>query len=193
MKTVDHGNQEQVIDILTEAFHDDPVINWCGNHPDSIRPFFEITMPSYIPQGLTYIEPGDRGAAAWLGPNQKLAWSYTAANLWRVIRMGGLRGIWRMIRSGTITEREHPKTPHYYLFAIGVMPGNKGKGIGTGLISHILRRCDEEGIPAYLENSKPENLPFYEGHGFKVKKEIRFAPDAPPLWLMWREPMALDK
>ncbi len=78
------------------------------------------------------------------------------------------------------------------LFAIGVTPQNKGKGIGSALIAHVLRKCDEEGMPAYLENSKPENLPFYEGHGFRVLKEIRFARSAPPLWLMWREPVTID-
>jgi len=89
------------------------------------------------------------------------------------------------------TEHYHPKTPHYYLFAIGVLPQCKGQGLGTKLIQEVLRRCDEEGVPAYLENSKEENLPFYEGHGFKVQRQIRFATSAPPLWLMWRDPQTL--
>jgi len=193
MTPVDRTNQEMAIRILTEAFQDDPVINWCGNHPPSVRPFFDITVPSYITHGLTYLDPGNRGAAAWLGPGQKLAFSYTLENVWTVVKMGGLRGVYRMIRGGIVTEREHPRQPHYYLFAIGVTPDSKGKGIGTALISNILRRCDEEAMPAYLENSKPENLPFYEGHGFKVLKKIRFARSAPPLWLMWRDPIAADK
>ena len=40
----------------------------------------------------------------------------------------------------------------------------------------------------YAPLTATENLRFYEGHGFKVMKEIRFAKSAPPLWLMWREP-----
>jgi ribosomal protein S18 acetylase RimI-like enzyme len=95
-----------------------------------------------------------------------------------------------MLLSGMKTDRYHPKTPHYYLFAIGVRPDCKGQGIGTQLISHLLRQCDAQGMPAYLENSKEENLAFYEGHGFKVQQQIRFAKSAPPVWLMWREPVA---
>ena len=98
-----------------------------------------------------------------------------------------------MLLSGAKTEKYHPKTPHYYLFAIGVTPGNKGQGLGTALIAPLLQRCDAEGMPAYLENSKAENLRFYEGHGFKVLQQIRFSASAPPVWLMWREPMSRDQ
>ena len=193
MIPVDSGNQDRAIQILTQAFHDDPVINWCSNHPEDVRPFFEITVPSYVSHGLTYIDPQGRGAASWLGPDQTLTFSYAPGNMIKAIRMSGLRGVYRMIKAGMVTEREHPKQPHYYLFAIGVTPASKGQGIGTALISNVLRRCDEEGMPAYLENSKPDNLPFYEGHGFKVLKQIRLARSAPPLWLMWREPRTADQ
>lgn len=187
---VDEQNTERAIEILSEAFHDDPVMNWSCCNPPSLAPFFEFTLPVFVHHKLTYLDPEELGAASWLGPNEKLKWPVTFASVHKVFSIGGFTGLYRMMLSGRVTERNHPKTPHYYLFAIGVTPGNKGKGLGTSLISQILRRCDEEGMPAYLENSKAENLPFYEGHGFAVMKEVRFAPSAPPLWLMWREPVS---
>lgn len=187
---VDASNTDKAIAILADAFRDDPVINWSCRNPPSLAPFFEMTLPVFIGHNLTYLDTQGRGAAAWLGPNQKLNWPVTLSSVLHVLRIGGLVGMYRMLLSGMKTEQHHPKAPHYYLFAIGVTSGNKGQGIGTHLISHILKRCDEEGIPAYLENSKEDNLPFYEGHGFKVQKQIRFAASAPPLWLMWREPAA---
>jgi GNAT superfamily N-acetyltransferase len=187
---VDASNTDTTIRILADAFHDDPVINWSVNNATTLIPFFELTVPVFVACQLTYLDPQGRGAASWLGPRQKLKWPVNLSSVIHVLKIGGLKGIYRMLLSGMKTERYHPKTPHYYLFAIGVTPGNKGLGIGTALISHILRRCDAEGMPAYLENSKEENLPFYEGHGFKVQKQIRFAASAPPLWLMWREPVA---
>ena len=60
--------------------------------------------------------------------------------------------------------------------------------MGSQLISRVLRNCDDENVPAYLENSKADNLAFYQGHGFQVINEVRFARTAPPIWLMWREP-----
>lgn len=184
------ANTDEAIRILTEAFADDPVINWTCNNPPALDAFFQITLPIFVPHQLTYLDPQGRGAAAWLGPHQKLKWPVKLSSVVTVLKLGGLRGLYRLLLSGNKTEQCHPKTPHYYLFAIGVTPGYKGQGVGTALMTHILKRCDAEGMPAYLENSKEENLPFYEGHGFKVRQQIRFAASAPPVWLMWREPIA---
>ena len=184
-------NTEEAIRIIAEAFADDPVINWTCNHPPAVDAFFQITLPVFIPHQLTYLDPQGRGGASWLGPNQKLKWPVKLSSVLKVLKLGGLTGVYRMLLSGAKTERYHPKTPHYYLFAIGVTPGNEGHGIGTALITHLLKQCDAEGMPAYLENSKEENLAFYEGHGFKVQQQIRFTASAPPVWLMWREPMTV--
>ncbi len=187
---VDAANTEEAIRIIAEAFADDPVINWTCNQPATLEPFFHVTLPVFIPHGLTYLDPQGRGGAAWLGPNQALKWPIKLSSVRRIWKLGGFKGLYRMLLSGAKTEKYHPKTPHYYLFAIGVTPGNKGKGLGTALIAPILKRCDAEGMPAYLENSKKENLAFYQGHGFKVLQQIRFAASAPPVWLMWREPVS---
>jgi ribosomal protein S18 acetylase RimI-like enzyme len=190
--TVDSSRENEAVGILSDAFHDDPVMNWIGGSPDAIRPFFEITLQPFFAHDLTYLDPASRGAAAWLGPGQKLKWSYSLANFAKVLKVAGVKGIYRMIRSGMATEKHHPGSPHYYLFAIGATQEHRGKGIGSALIRHILKQCDDEGMPAYLENSKEQNLKFYEGHGFKVMKQIRFAKDAPPVWLMWREPRTTE-
>jgi GNAT superfamily N-acetyltransferase len=182
--TVDECNTGEAVRILAEAFRDDPVLNWTCNNPQSLERFFEMTLPIFIPHGLTYVDAQGNGAAAWLGPHQVLKWPVNLSSVAKILTLGGLTGIYRLLLSGRKTEHYHPKTPHYYLFAIGVTGGHKGKGLGTALINEILRRCDDEGMPAYLENSKEANLRFYEGHGFKVQQQIRFAPSAPPVWLM---------
>ena len=88
-------------------------------------------------------------------------------------------------------EALHPKEPyHYYLFAIGVDPSLQGGGRGSRLIRANLDRCDAEGVPAYLENSKEQNLPFYERHGFRVIERHDMPNDGPSVWRMWREPGA---
>jgi len=189
VRTVDQANTGEAVRILAEAFRDDPVLNWTCNNPATLDAFFEMTLPVFIPHGLTYVDAQGRGAAAWLGPDQVLKWPVNWSSVATVLALGGFRGVYRMLLSGHKTEHYHPKTPpHYYLFAIGVTDGCKGQGLGTALIREILRRCDDEGLPAYLENSKEANLRFYEGHGFTVRQQIRFAPSAPPVWLMWREP-----
>lgn len=178
----------QAVDILVRAFHDDPVHNWISTGPGFLETFFGLTLPALAASGLTYIDPKGLGAASWLGPGHKLQWPITPGNLWRMLRVIGPRGFFRFAMSGLTTARFHPGEPHYYLFLIGVVPQAQGKGVGSALISPVLRRCDEQNLPAYLENSKPENLAFYQGHGFQVIDRIHFARGAPPVWLMWREP-----
>ena len=191
MIEVNEGNQPQAQAIFSAAFADDPVMNWIGDHhPDFVPFMFEITLPVFIPHGLTYMTEEGNGAAAWIGPDTTLKWPIGLRTLWRAGRMIGWRGLQRFSRSGRVTEQLHPAARHYYLFAIGATPDSRGQGVGTRLIREILQRCDDEGVPAYLENSKEANLGFYRGHGFEVTREVRFHDTAPPVWLMWREPRA---
>ncbi len=181
-------DSQRAVDILARAFHDDPVMNWMSGHPQFIRTFFNITLPIFLPDGLTYIDEQGKGAAAWLPPHQKLHWPVTPHNLWQMFKVCGIRGFSRFAMGGLASAKFHPGEPHYYLFLIGVLPEYKGQGIGSTLMSHVLRKCDQQNLPAYLENSKRENLAFYQGHGFEVVDEIRFTRKAPTVWLMWREP-----
>jgi len=84
--------------------------------------------------------------------------------------------------------KEHPREPHWYLALIGVDPAFQGSGVGTALLRPRLAACDETGVPAYLETQKPENVPYYERFGFKVRTVVRHE-GCPPLWTMWRDPV----
>ena len=57
---------------------------------------------------------------------------------------------------------------HWYLPLIGVDPFHQRKGYGSALLRHVLRLCDRDGTPAYLESTNPANVPLYERHGFRV-------------------------
>ena len=85
-------------------------------------------------------------------------------------------------------EQSHPREPHWYLPQIGVDPQAQGKGIGEALMRHALERCDKERTLAYLEASKPANIPFYERHGFEVVAQIKVGA-GPPVTPMVRRPL----
>jgi hypothetical protein len=51
----------------------------------------------------------------------------------------------------------------------------------------VLRRCDEERMPAYLESTNPRNLSLYLRHGFEILGTIRVG-EAPPVVPMLRPP-----
>ncbi|MGH0034115.1 MAG: GNAT family N-acetyltransferase [Myxococcota bacterium] len=80
----------------------------------------------------------------------------------------------------------HPQEPHWYLAVIGVRPSHQGRGLGSALLGAFLERVDREGMPAYLESDRAENLPFYRRAGFEVATRTETA--GIPIWCMWRSP-----
>jgi ribosomal protein S18 acetylase RimI-like enzyme len=52
---------------------------------------------------------------------------------------------------------------------------------------HAVARCDQEGLPAYLESSNPRNISLYRRHGFEVMGEIQIGA-APIVTPMLRRP-----
>ena len=94
----------------------------------------------------------------------------------------------RLVGALTAIEKVHPKEEHYYLEVLGTHQDRQSKGIGSAVMSHMLDRCDTEGMPAYLESSNPRNIPFYARHGFEPTDEIVVGKGAPTVTAMWRDP-----
>jgi ribosomal protein S18 acetylase RimI-like enzyme len=76
----------------------------------------------------------------------------------------------------------HPPGPHWYLGSLGVEPAAQGRGIGTALLRHWLRRVG--GAPAYLETDLRRNLAFYEREGFRVVQRAEVL--RVPVWCLER-------
>jgi len=178
---------------LALAFQDDPVMSWCFPRPDSRRRilgagFFLFLHRIWLPDGEAFADPDVAGAACWLPPGR---WHLPARR--RLALLPSLVGLARLraprfLRLMALVERKHPHAPHWYLPALGVRPQRQGQGLGSRLMFPLLQRCDQQGLPAYLEASSPRNRALYERHGFEVTEELELPGNGPPLWLMWREP-----
>ncbi|ETW21435.1 GNAT family N-acetyltransferase [Mycobacterium gastri] len=181
---------------LARAFYDDPVMTWLLPDDKSRlahlhRVFATMTRHHHLARGGVEVacEGAGVGAAAlWDPPNQ---WRETRrAELTMTpafLRVFGFRGATaRAVQEAM--KRAHPEEPHWYLAVIGSDPGVRGRGFGQTLMRSRLDRCDAEYCPAYLESSKPENIPYYERFGFTVTGEIALPHGGPPIWPMWREP-----
>jgi GNAT superfamily N-acetyltransferase len=176
--------------MLARAFYDDPVTAWF--YPDATRRmkharrFFAIRLRQLEAQDLIYTNEDCSGAALWTLPGrwrEDLRQSLMLLPMLPVL----LPRIVRSTHAVREIERRHPVVPHFYLSVLGTEPEQQGGGIGSALLGPVLRRCDRDGVGAYLECSKESNVAFYARHGFALTERIEL-PDGPPLWLMWREP-----
>ena len=88
-------------------------------------------------------------------------------------------------------ESLHPSEPHWYLALLATDPSVQGQGLGTALLRPVLDRCDAEGIAAYTETQKDDNVSWYRRSGFVAIDEVRLR-DTPTIWRLWREHRAED-
>ena len=84
----------------------------------------------------------------------------------------------------------HPRqVDHYYIVFYGVRPSHQGRGIGSGLLRHIIDRADVAGVGTYRECSTQRSLNLVLRCGFHARPPIGL-PGGPELYPAWREPAA---
>ncbi|MGX1808479.1 GNAT family N-acetyltransferase [Nocardia sp. NPDC055321] len=183
--------------VLGIAFSDDPVFTWLIPD-DKVRArraalmFEALIRHQFFATGGAEVALDDNGVlvgvAVWAPPGK---WSSSGLASLRILPglARALRG--KLAQGGRMAEamaEHHPKEPHWYLAFIGTLPSARGRGFGQALLNSRLDRCDAEGAPAYLESSKPDNVPYYERFGFEKTGELDVTQGGPLMWPMWRDP-----
>lgn len=174
--------------VYTEAFYDDPIIEWMIPDERSrrrrLRRFFAIELRHVaLSRGAVWTS-NDLGGGAMS----------TAPGAWRLplrafLLEGTTFGRWQH-RAGLLAaamHRRHPRQPSYYFRDIAVLPEKQGRGLGSALMRPTLDRCDREELPAYLEATTERSAALYERLGFQLTDELRVG-GSPPLRLMIRPP-----
>jgi ribosomal protein S18 acetylase RimI-like enzyme len=178
--TVYEVNGQAVLDVLTEAFMDDPVVCWI--FPDErerrrMQPYFYRPLLTH-PAAEAHLTAEHDGAAIWLS----LAAGQTPYEETGSLEVFGENAV-RLLALGEILAQRHPHDePHRYLACTGVVPGRRGAGVGSALLRHGLEHADA----AYLEASSPRSRALYLRHGFHDLGDPVTLPDGPTLWPMWR-------
>lgn len=139
---------------------------------------------SCFEHGTAYVSGDFSGAALWLPPGVEPEGGPLEKMFRETAKPEHLDALLSTFEK---MQQSHPREAHWYLPQIGVDPNAQGKGIGAALMRHALARCDREETLAYLEASKPENVPFYQRHGFEVTGEIQVGA-APAVFPMQRSP-----
>lgn len=182
----------QIGGITAEAFAEDPVNLWIFGRAEAMPPVFGALARSvYLPRVICHVA-GDAGATMWRpsSASGEMGLLATLGVVMSVMGKGTSGAVKRALGAAAVMEREHPKAPHLYLFAIGTRKAFRGKGLGKQLMTPMTDAADRAGLPCYLENSNPANTGFYRSRGFERVKLFEPGPGAPPMEAMWREPRA---
>lgn len=186
------SEREGIASCLSRAFEDDPVSRYLFPRDRSrlsrLVSFYRMVLEILSDHGAIYTDLEGHGAAIWRTPSPPPAGVGPAARdalrmLWTLRTSTG-----RALNLDRVVSDARLTVPHWYLAILGTEPELQGRGIGSALLAPVLARCDVEGLPAYLESSKEQNLPFYEHHGFRVTRKLQVR-DGPVLWPMVREPV----
>ena len=177
----------RVVSVQVLAFGSDPIMRWLYPDAQSYLLYYPAFVEAFAGRAFehstAYVADDFGGAAMWLPPGIHAD-------------AAAVRAVWRDTVEGSVLdeisavieemERHHIDEPHWYLPMIGVDPSRQGKGMGSALLRHALSKCDEASLPAYLEASKPANVPLYERHGFNVVGTIQVG-SSPPVFPMLRD------
>jgi ribosomal protein S18 acetylase RimI-like enzyme len=184
----------QLASVLAAAFNDDPAFEWLlpneRKRSLGLRRFFAIELRAVgLARGSVWTTDELAGAALSTDPGKwRLPLHALVLHGRAFHRAFGLR-LPRAVTMLTRMESQHVRQPHHYFAAIGVAPERQGQGLGRGLMALTLERCDQEGLPAYLEASSERNTALYERLGFEVIREMHYG-GSQPLRLMLRPPLA---
>ncbi len=181
---------------LAAAFAHDPVFGWLlpdeGRRELALGRLFALEgRRMVLPHRRSVLVPGAAeplGAALVLPPDawRTPLWALTVFAPQYLAVFG--RRLPKAFTVISALEKLHLRQPHVYFPYIGVLRSVQGRGIGQAMISSILRVCDRDGLPAYLEASNPRCVGLYDRLGFVGTQEVTPG-GCPPILLMRRDPV----
>jgi GNAT superfamily N-acetyltransferase len=188
LRTAKISEQKYITASMVLAFGNDPATRWMYPDPDQYLTHFPRFVQAFggkaFAQETAYCIDGYAGAALWFPPGVDLDAEPIIELVQESIVESNQADIFAVFEQ---MEHYHLTEPHWYLPMIGVEPTQQGKGYGSALMQHVLRQCDRDRLPAYLESSNPENIPFYNRHGFELLGTIQ-AGSSPTIFPMVRYP-----
>ncbi|MEM9987752.1 MAG: GNAT family N-acetyltransferase [Bacteroidota bacterium] len=166
-------DKSRVLDILVEAFWDDPHINWFSGKGKQrgrrIRTLMSFAFEEALSRGDVYLSHNREAVAVWRNsPNTPFNWHIA----WEYVKFTFRYGIRKIQAISALEKAIHARYPKeeafYYLFILGTSKQGRGQGLSSQLMNVMLEEADAKGIDTYLETSNPVNLPIYARKGFAV-------------------------
>lgn len=185
IQSITEAERERAINSLLMGFSADPFGRWFSPEANEYlksAPSFDAFSGRAIDHGTGYATKNFEGVAMWLPPGIEPDEDRFIEEMQKTVAEELHENVFAVFEA---MEDYHPGEPCWYLPMIAVDPFYRGQGIGSQLMKHALQRIDEEGLPAYLESSNPQNISLYERFGFEIMGKIEIG-SAPPIHPMLR-------
>jgi ribosomal protein S18 acetylase RimI-like enzyme len=188
VRTVTRAQREGCIDVIVQAFRNDPVARWV--YPDehqyfrSFPQFVALFGGKAFEWDSAHCVEDQPAAALWLPPGVHPDEEALMALIEESVSAERRLAVAEMMEQ---MDAHHPAEPHWHLPLIATEPGSQGAGYGSALLRYGLTIADEQQKPAYLEATTERNMALYQRHGFEVAGRIQ-AGGSPPVTPMLRVP-----
>jgi len=185
---LDDERASEVVDVLSEAFFDYPVMRFvigpaAPDYPAALRrlvglfvaarvlrqePLLGIPGPAGLEAAAIVSRPG-RGSA----PE---AFRALAEEVWDELGAAARARYDAFARACAPFQID---APHLHLNMIGVRRSGQGSGLGRRLIDrvHEMSRSDEASVGVTLTTEDPANVPIYQHLGYEIVGHATVAPD----------------
>jgi len=193
IELADRTEHEAAVDLLAEAFADDPMIREAVSRASSPaiarRSIFDASTRTALAQGGALLVAKQEslivGAAIVVGPDERRvrgAVQRVIAGLrfLRLLPLLGLRGLALLNDADLASRRLAPGAPHHVLVAVGVSSAGRGQGFGRALVDAAFARAiaDPSSDGLRLETENPKNVELYARWGFDVLGRVEVDPVA---------------
>ncbi len=189
---VTHDDLASAVDVMVEAFADDPWFRWLFPSEDlwpaAPAAWFDLVLGRAMRRGHTFRSGDGAGAVAWIPPGCHFPEPEEVTMA--VSLLGEHIGDRAAAALGVIGQcgAMIPDEPRFHCVYVGVKPDAQGRGVGWALLAQALDVCDAETWPASLTSTNDANLALYRSLGFREIGAVD-VPDAGfSLRPMWRDP-----
>lgn len=183
------ADRDAVVVTLSRAFADDPAMSYIFPDPAvrarSLPRLFDLFFATDA-RGWRLVTDAADAVTLWRPPGE--AHDRPMAMIRHLLPLLVTFGtaLPRALRVGDAIAARFPAHSFHYLHVAGVEPAQQGRGLGGATIRAGLARCDDTGIPAFLETATERNLGLYGALGFRVTAEWSVPGGGPRFWSMER-------
>jgi GNAT superfamily N-acetyltransferase len=182
---------DELVNILTEGFAQDPFLVWIYETPDQYRrlapDFFQWMTERTMAIGQAYVAGDGKGALLGQPSSTVDTSDEEDKQIHQQLRAIGSECAGRLLAFIDAAHEHHPmEKPHWYFTFLAVRPEHQNQGLGGALLRDALA---ETGLPGYLEATWQRNRALYERLGYKAIKDFPVA-DGVSLCAMWCEAAA---